>query len=67
MSLFCLIYETWGNISFDSVISNVFSELKRITGLINKVNGGNDLIEQERGKQHSNMKFDFVNNTIKLE
>ena len=48
-------------------ISNVFKKLKNIICLINERGGGNDLVEDKRGKKHADMKFDFISNSIKIE
>ena len=50
-----------------SVISSVFKKLKNIICLINEGDGGNDLVEDKRGKKHANMKFDFISNAANID
>ena len=50
-----------------SVISNVFTKLVNFICLINKGDGGNDLVEEQRRPSHADMKFDFETNSINIE
>ena len=67
MSLVRSVYNTWTDVPMDSVITEVFLKLEKITCLINEGDGGNDLVEVKRGKANANIEFDFKANEVKLE
>ena len=62
-----LVYETWSTVQMSLVISNVFTKLQNVICLINEGDGGNDLVEENRGPRHADMKFDFEANSVKIE
>ena len=67
ISLVWSVYETWENVAIDAIITKVFIKLGKITYLINKGDGRNDLAEIKRGKVNVDMKFDFKTRNVKLE
>ena len=66
-ALISSVIETWETIEMSAITSKVFIKLKKVICLINNGNGGNDLIEDMRGKRHADMKFGFVTNAAKIE
>ena len=61
------VYETWSTVQMSLVVSNVFTKLQHFICLINKGNGGNDLVEEKKGPSYANMKFNFEANNMKIE
>ena len=55
------VMDTWVNGSLDDVISKVFKRLKKVLCLINEGEGGNDLVETQRGPK-IDLKFDYGKN-----
>ena len=59
--------ETWETIEISAVISKAFIKLKKVIYLINSSNGGNDVVENGREKEHVNVKFNVATNAEKKE
>ena len=55
------VIDTWVNGCLDDVISKVFKRLKKVLCLINEGEGGNDLVETQRGPK-IDLKFDYGKN-----
>ena len=55
------VLDTWVNGFLDEIISKVFKRLEKVLCLINKGEGGNDLVETKRGPR-AELKVDYYKN-----
>ena len=61
-SLCRTVMEAWNGTALDAIIGKVFTRLEKVICLIKEEHGANDTVEEKRGIQYENMKFDDITN-----
>ena len=65
-SLVSTVITAWGEGKLDWQITNLFKRIEKVLYLINEGEGGNDLVESNRGEKNRDLKFDLILNQTNI-